>query len=310
MNNDTRFIMAYKGMPANIIIGTSDKIKKYSRSVICIKEDDKIYKIISFSSSPKDGSINVFFPYCSEKDAYIFQFKHIYKPGIERITKNNLRKEYTVNRETKLSIHSSGFVQLSGNGIKSGIDLETGSPKGVGVFSSPLSQPVNSGPTTVFSCWNIKNGFEELTKKKSNTQYIVLDSKDFHDRPTKNKGTSTRYTLEFFIFPSEANEYVYEHNGGCFIDHRMDTYIHNPGVRFTHPVLDFKNFNGVVAVFPCIINDKIGENEPSGYFLSSPGGRSNIKEDSEGGNIFMIRCPRKTLKCDEDKEFDSLEFKD
>ena len=41
----------------------------------------------------------------------------------------------------------------------------------------------------------------------------------------------------------------------------MDAYIYNPGVRFTHHVLDFKNFNGVVAVFPCIINDKIGESK-------------------------------------------------
>ncbi len=50
--------------------------------------------------------------------------------GRLQIPNEELLQEYTVDENTKLSIHESGFVQFSGGGIISGIDQQTGQPKG------------------------------------------------------------------------------------------------------------------------------------------------------------------------------------
>jgi len=283
-----RFIMAYKSVNSNIILGQSSLIKNYKRTVVCIKEEDTIYKVIAASSS-RDGSINFFFPYCKRKDAFVFQHTHIYKGGSQEIKPTQIRREFIIDKECKLSIHKSGFVQLSGNGILSGIEWN-GKPKGVGIFSSPLSKPVFSGPTIGFQCWGVNKGFKKLISRKKDVQYIILDQNDFHPRMIEHRKDGHSYTLEFWVFPKEANEFVYEFKGEPFINHIIPNYIHSPGAIFVHQVLDIK-FDGVLCIFPLL--DPWKFDSDYGFIIGSPGGSDcKYRRMKKEKHLFRLVCPR------------------
>jgi hypothetical protein len=290
-----RLIMRHKGGPLNIAIGLSNNIKCYKKSVVCIKENGVIHKVVSVKSG-SDGSINVLFPYSNNKEAYVFQYTHSYKPGIVKIPKECVVKDYIVNEESKLSIHKSGFVQLSGRGIISEINKLDGKPGGIGLFSNPLDYPVFTGPTFGFQCWGVGNNFSKLTKYKNNTQYIILDSNDFYPEIIKENGEKkiNSYALEFWIFPKQANNHVYEFDKKPFINHVIGNYIYEPGVNFTHPVLDINGFDGVLALLPKKHWCQYADESNSGYILSSPGGLgSKYEKSTKTKNSFMLICPRK-----------------
>jgi len=302
-----RFISLNKGGLVNAFVGVSSRPEKsFKRSVLCIKENGSIYKIISTCSNKKDGSLNVFFPYCKESKSYIFRHLYKYSGGITKVNKDQITKEYIVDKTTKLSIHRSGFVQLSGNGIISGIDRTTGLPKGVGVFSSPLDTPVDSGPTFSFQCWGISEQFELLKKQDKDCQYIILDrNKDFTEKLILKDRKTNCYSFEFFIFPKEANSFVFEHENKPFINHKIANYIFQPGAQFTHPVLDIKFFKEVVCVFPSLT--QVDFSSSFGYMLNSPGGADTINDESKTGNNFHLICPRSAISTKGDN-VEKLEY--
>ena len=124
-----------KGTAVSVAYDATDVEKIHERTVICIRENGKIYKIISIAASEKDESIYAFFNYCDRNDAYVTRFEHRNRRGgAQLIDPSQTTHEFLVNSNAKLSIHKSGFVQLSGDGIKSGVDPQSGRPKGIGVF--------------------------------------------------------------------------------------------------------------------------------------------------------------------------------
>lgn len=284
----------FKGVPFHNVIGYADKVKQFDRSVVCIKENDKIFKILSVVAT-RDGSVNVFFPYCKNKDAYVVKRFHEYLPGLQKMNKkDSVIKECVVDKELKLSLHSTGFVQLSGQGIISGIDPITGNAKGIGIFSNPLATPIWSGPTFGFDCWGLEKSFEVLTNKKNRDQYIILekDRGDFQNRIFDETEPLNTYSLDFFIFPENANNFVYEHAGETFIDHVPKNYKHSPGTTFVYPVLDIINFKGVIGLFPGLVYTGFSKKIDSGYMLNSPGGSENQHIKSDKVSMFHLFCPR------------------
>ena len=201
-----------RGTATSVAYDIAENVKIYERSVVCIREGGKIYKVISISASETDESIYAFFNYCTRNDAHVVRFEHRNRRGgAQMIDPSQTTHEFIVDSNAKLSIHKSGFVQLSGNKIESGFDKTTGKSKGVGVFSSPLDTPIASGPTFGFQCWGVDKGFTELTSRKKGVQYIILDraENDFREREIEKDKQPNTYVLEFFLFPKEASKYVY-----------------------------------------------------------------------------------------------------
>ncbi len=94
MDKYTRFLTLDKGKIITTFMGVSEMpIKNFKRTVICIKEKEKIYKVISVMTSKKDGSIMVSFNYCKEKEAFIFQHRHKYKAGAQKIRKSQITRK-------------------------------------------------------------------------------------------------------------------------------------------------------------------------------------------------------------------------
>lgn len=304
-----------KGAAVTVAYGISESTEKdYDRTFVCIKEGEKIYKVLSLTASKKDGSLAVFFDYCKEKKVLVTRFKAIYKGGGEQLIDKSrvtgeFEMEFTADSTAKLSLHSSGFVQLSGNGIRSGIDPISGTPKGVGVFSLPLDRPVSSGPTFSLVCWGLDAGFELLDKQSRRDQHIILEQSDFEKRYINEHTDLNSYALEFFIFPKQANKFVYEHKGKPYINHLMHRYMHKPGALFAHPVLDIRFFDGVIALFPGRMWTGFKEKIECGYSLGSPAGTDSISDNS--GNLFMFHafCPAgRGMTLREQSEVKSLKF--
>jgi len=301
--------MLYKGVSANVAMGISkNDVKSFKRTIVCIKKEDKIYKIISVNSS-KDGSLHVSFPYCSEKIASVFQYKHTYKAGKQKIDRSLVTREFKVDSEAKLSIHQSGFVQLSGYNILSGYDHITGKPRGIGIFSAPMTNPVCTGPTFGYLFWGIEH-YEVLTHKKPRIQYIILEdsSKEFTAREIIKGKNLNSYLFEFFIFPPQASEYIYEYKDDPYIDHVIPNYLHNPGARFTHRVLDLKNFPGVLCLFPIYIWSQFAEDLKTGFILGSPSGTDNINNKSMTGQNFFLTCPSEEKFINKGSNLESLNY--
>lgn len=288
-----------KGTAVSVAYDATNAEKIHERTVICIRHDGKTYKVISIAASEKDESIYAFFNYCSRQDAYVTRFEHRNRRGgAQLIDPSKTTHEFLVNSNAKLSIHKSGFVQLSGDGIKSGVDPQSGRPKGVGVFSSPLDTPIASGPTFGFQCWGVDKGFAELTSRKKGVQYIILDraENDFRERKMEDGKKSNTYVLEFFVFPKEASKYVYEYRDrGPYINHIIQNYLHEPGALFAHPVIDLRFFGGVIALSPFWNWTGFADDSEFGYCIGSPGGADSIHDKSKAGYHFFLMCPRDSL---------------
>lgn len=136
----------------------------------------KIFKITPHS----DGGFDVHIPYHKEKSSYLYTIKIPYKIGNFSIDlKKSVIKEFTSDIDIKLSIHKSGFVQFS-KGIKiiSGIDQDTGKPKGLGIKIGSLDNPIRTGPTFGVTIWGLDR-FDTLITKKKGKNYIEFRESDF-----------------------------------------------------------------------------------------------------------------------------------
>ncbi|KKQ77927.1 MAG: hypothetical protein UT00_C0003G0002 [Parcubacteria group bacterium GW2011_GWA1_38_7] len=301
-----------RGTATSVAYDTVENEKIYERAVVCIRESDRIYKVISISSSERDESIYAFFNYCTRNDAHIVRFEHRNRRGgVQKIDPSQTTHEFIVDSNAKLSIHKSGFVQLSGNKIESGVDDMTGKPKGIGVFSSPLDTPIESGPTFGFQCWGIDKGFTELTSRKKGVQYIILDKaeNDFRSREIEKNKQPNTYVLEFFVFPKAASSYVYEYRDrGPHINHVVHNYLHEPGALFAHPVVDLRFFGGVIAISPFWNWTGFADDSEFGYCIGSPGGADSIHDKTKAGYQFFLLCPRSIPALQNKAEkFDKLE---
>src|SRR6202034_2676981 len=104
---------------------------------------------------------------------------------------------FSASERVKLSYHKDGFCQFSGERpgtITSGIDPSTELPKGVGIKSKPLSDPVLSGPSVGIAAWGLQD-FEELT---GSTASIIFEPEDayYHEG---TPSTSNTYMLEGLV---------------------------------------------------------------------------------------------------------------
>jgi hypothetical protein len=128
---------------------------------ICIKEGKDSYKVTSIYLK-SDGSFKLDFPYCEHKEGLLTKLS--LPPNVyckkESYVSYEERETFLVKNRPQLSVHTSGFVQISGPGIKSGIDQNT---------------QIRTGPTCSVLFWGLKNGYEKVVKPQT-INYFIPDS--------------------------------------------------------------------------------------------------------------------------------------
>jgi len=153
----------------------------------------------------RDGGVTVLFPYHRHTEGMITKVtaQAGQLAGPVRTSPQTL---YRVSGRIKLSIHASGFVQLSGEppaAVISGIDGQ-GHPKGFGVFSAPLTDPIQSGPTTIIVAYGLSE-FQLAQPSRS----VLFDEGDVeYAWPNSNA-----YAFHVWLFPRGVLTRTHVENG-------------------------------------------------------------------------------------------------
>jgi hypothetical protein len=188
-----------------------------------------------------------------------------------------------------LSIHASGFVQFSGKGVKSGIDNITGVGKGVSLQSTPLTRPVNTGPTCAVQLWGLEKGYETVKKLASND--FVYTKTDFVIRKYSSEDTNfNTYLFEFFVFSKNYLNRIRKTSVGEEITLKFPNYIHKRNAKFTLRVIRLRNLDSFIGVLPPFLTQTFFQDRfDFGFFLGSPAEKS--KEYEGVWNVIHAICP-------------------
>lgn len=251
------------------------------RIKICIKKDHEIYQTTSLYFM-SDGSFKIDVPYCYYDEGLLIKFPVDYSKRDYALPVDETRQKFKAENRPQLSIHASGFVQFSGTKIVSGIDPETGNPKGIGIFCSPLITPIVSGPTMGCLIWGI-NHYQKIDS--INDECLVISDADFINRiyrDAKKRGVErtilNTYTLEFFVFPEEYSKLIFPTSGGEMMTFRFWNYYECPGSIFTFPVVRLKNHSSFLGILPFKTYSGWPSKSAYGFHLGSPSGTDTKNE--------------------------------
>jgi hypothetical protein len=200
----------------------------------------KITKIVPYGK--KDGGFAVLSPYHSSRQGFLCSLKT--RGFVEETTIPWVDTHpFTFDGQVKLSFHGDGFVQFSsveGATIRSGRDPVTKQPKGVGVKSRPLSNPVTSGPTFGVQVW----GLHEFDKHEGGSQRgVVMFDEAYLSNPSCGPSQWRGLALEGFVLRHSEQNAIdwslsepqvthffpqFERHGGTFTLRAVN--IHQPGM--------------------------------------------------------------------------------
>lgn len=259
----------------------------YNENYILSRHKKNIHKLLKITPHA-DGGFNVLMPYCKIKKGYVFKWDKNYSKKIEYISQDDMIQDFSINKNTKLSIHKSGFVQFSGQGILSGIDRYTNKPKGMGVQSSPLSRPIKSGPTFGAVIWGISL-YDRYTKVSNTANILLFEEEDIYLRYNSEPLLGQvidwdSLAIEGFFFGNELLPHVYKINGEYKITLKFLKF-EVPGTVFTLKVIFLKNSPGFLGILVSRICTS-HEGSDSGYCLSGPTGNiRKVNGDTIGTGI-------------------------
>lgn len=229
------------------------------------KKKYKVCKIVFYS----DGGFGVFVPYNNQKEGLLTKYTVDYNYEHEfNIPRNGI--EYKADDLVKLSIHYDGFVQFSHvneNNIVSGRSKILKFPKGLGLQSQPLSNPVQTGPTFGVHLWGLSS-FKETKSMKKNGM-VCFKENDFYFRYCDENNWNGGYLIEGFVFRKDkywAN--VKNKHDKLVFTVRANNYLVEPGRIINFKVIHKDNLEYFIALSTCRSN--AGFKAESGFTLAGP----------------------------------------
>ena len=185
------------------------------------------------------------------------------------------RQVFQMSSRPQLSIHKSGLVQLSGEGIRSGVD-PTGNPKGAAIRSLPLDTPISTGPTCSAEVWGVSKGYKKVDPSKKGL--VVYEEKDFVRKPSDARHNAFTFNIWVTKIPDKATpNHFFDESGAEFATFRFEFYAGN--------ILTMRLFrlavpNLAIGIIPVTEHTDWADEEPYGFYLSSPMGRAGT--DTKG----------------------------
>lgn len=251
-----------------------------STHTVILSKEDIYFKLLKIIYG-KDGSIYILSPYYPADKANVFIATINYSQGEIDVPYKELKDVSIVDDDQnrlKLSHHVSGFIQVSGQGIISGLD-EDGNPKGIGMQSYPLSEPIN-GPAFAVTIYGFEH-FKQVAKAKD----------DFHVFSWEAFQLTERFKalrIEGYFFPADDRRFIRKD-----IDGRAIINLLHPSGRIIPLLVALPPLDCINQTFISIeLYFDLGEEEqklPS-FFLSSSTGNIRVNEKCEklGDGIFIV----------------------
>ncbi len=113
-------------------------------------------------------------------------------------------EQYGANDIVKFSYHPDGFVQFSSttnNRIISGRNSD-GTPKGLGVISWPLSDPIGTGPSMTISFWGLDKFIKEPVSKVDKRYVFDIREATIHPKAKFRKNDKIAFAMAMYIIPN------------------------------------------------------------------------------------------------------------
>lgn len=129
--------------------------------------------------------------------------------------KRDETQQYSASDIVKFSYHPDGFVQFSSatnDRIVSG-RYEDGTPKGLGLISWPLSDPIVTGPSMTVSFHGLE-GFAEAKPSRVDSRYAFeTNTAPLHPKTKLGDGDRCAYAMAIYVVPNTVKGEVIEING-------------------------------------------------------------------------------------------------
>lgn len=238
-----------------------------NRYVVCVRKDKVIYKIFSIYLL-SDGSFKVDLPHVYFEKGCIVSFTPEY--GKKR-SLAKMEKSFIVNNKPQLSIHSSGFVQFSGPGIKSGEESigNKMKSKGLGLYSAPIENPIITGPTFGITVFGLE--FFPVLKIKTKDS-ILIEYVDIYNKKILKGEKYNSLSFDCFILDSKNKQYIRKHNEQEIISKIFPQFRDSKNPIFTFPIIRLKKSDSIIGIIPFHTYTGFANKFKSGFTLGSPAG--------------------------------------
>jgi hypothetical protein len=128
---------------------------------------------------------------------------------------------FTVEDRAKLTYHTDGFVQFSSENpgrIISGRDPSSGEPKGLGVISHPLTNPIWTGASASVTAW----GLDDFDLASDPKNLLVFEPDEIYYRGYA-PDQKISFRIEVYVFPVHVVPPVRFRNGQAVMDTTMQS---------------------------------------------------------------------------------------
>ena len=234
---------------------------------IVLNENGKSYKMTKIVFYGGDSGFGIFAPYHKSKTGLLSKMKFDYRLK-EAVITNEESIEFSADDKVKLSYHSDGFVQFSGvnDNIISGRDPVTHQPRGMGLFTYPLSDPHNGAPAVGGTFWGL-NDYTEFLAPKRDEKVLVFNESDYYYRHCNNINWNG-YILEIFLLDCADKAMIADVNDRQIIRYQFPNY-EVPNTQFNLRIVPHYDSNYILGLL--VSRTKVHFPSSSGYALSSPG---------------------------------------
>jgi hypothetical protein len=180
---------------------------RYPEAIVAVLDSaDRPRKVVRLVTT-RDGSFSIAAPYHPARSGTIAK---IGAPPVVEPDGGGWSKPITPHRvdvRVKLTYHASGFVQFSSaerGKIRSGraSAREFYVPKGMGIHSHPLADPIETGPSCGITFFNVVECLPVDGTEK--VPVLLFRNGDFFERDEHRSGFHHSYTISVFVFPPDV----------------------------------------------------------------------------------------------------------
>lgn len=194
-----------------------------SEAIIAIEDEGQPPRKVLRLLALRDGSFAISAPYHPARSGVLAKIRLSEQFPLEHWTWIKPEIEYRVSDLVKLMYHAGGFVQFSRAGkgnIRSGRTApeEFLIPKGLGLQTTPITEPIDTGPTLGATFSGL--GDCKQLGPKERTEVILFEPNDFLVRLDGRKERPHDFSIEFWVLPPQERRNA-EFIGGRWILQRM-----------------------------------------------------------------------------------------
>jgi hypothetical protein len=222
----------------------------------------KLTKIVPYA----DGGFAVLVPYHKERCGWLAKMPVDYNKTAFPVA-NAECVNYSAEDRVKLSYHADGFVQFSSETpgkITSGRDPITGEPKGLGLITQPISDPIRTGPTIVVVAWPLADFEVEPAPRETDIRFDAHEMYYRHCTPEM----ANAVMLEGFVFHKILWSGVRRNEKGEYHVSITHSGSPAPGTVMDWKLVRLANY-GLLGLATSFM--KLKSPHPSGFALHGPG---------------------------------------